>query len=366
MSRLLTSTSKADGYFMPAEWHEHTRTWMLWPERTDTWRLGAKPAQEAYARVAETIAEFEPVTVCASPRQFENASARLTHPQIRVIEMGQDDAWMRDCGPTFLINGQGGLRGVDWRFNAYGGEYNGLYAPWQLDDQVAHKVLALEYCDRYRTSDFVAEGGNMHSDGERTLMVCEEVFLNPGRNPHLTKAQMEQYLKNYTSAEKVLWVPRGIYKDETCGHIDNMAFFVRPAEVVLAWTDDQNDPQYERSAEALAYLTSEKDAKGRSITVHKLPLPTPMYTTAEDIRSIDKSQTAKRRAVGDRLAASYINCYVCNGAIILPAFNDPNDDVAANILRDLLPTHKVMQVESREILLGGGNIHCITQQQPKP
>lgn len=366
MSHLLTSTPKADGYFMPAEWHEHSRTWMHWPERTDTWRLGAKPAQESYARVARAIAEFEPVTVCASSQQFENASAQLEHPQIRVIELNQDDAWMRDNGTTFLIDGHGGLRGVDWRYNAYGGEYNGLYAPWDLDDHVAHKMLSLEHCDRYRTTGFVAEGGNIHTDGEGTLVVCEEVFLNPGRNPHLTKAQMEQYLKDYTNVEKVLWIPRGIYQDETCGHIDNMAFFIRPSEIMLAWPDDESDPQYERSAQALAYLSSEKDAKGRAITVHKLPLPAPMYTTEEDIRGIDKAETAKDRKVGDRLAASYINCYTCNGAIILPAYHDPNDDVAAGILQDLLPSHKVVPVESREILLGGGNIHCITQQQPKP
>ena len=366
MSRLLTGTPKADGYFMPAEWHEHTQTWMHWPERTDTWRLGAKPGQENYVHVAKAIADFEPVTVCASSLQFENASVLLDHPQIRVIELNQNDAWMRDNGTTFLIDGKGGLRGVDWKFNAYGGEFNGLYAPWSTDDKVAHKMLAIERCDRYRTQSFVAEGGNIHSNGEGTLLVCEEVFLSPGRNRDLSRDQMEQYLKDYANAEKVLWVPRGIYEDETCGHIDNMAFFIKPTEIVLAWTDDKSDPQYERSAQALEYLTCETDAKGRSIKVHKLPLPSPMYTTEDDIRGIDSSQTAKERSVGDRLAASYINCYICNGALILPAYGDPNDDVAAGILQDLLPSHKVVQVKSREILLGGGNIHCITQQQPNP
>jgi len=364
MSLILKSTPKEDGYWMPAEWHPHKQTWMHWPERTDTWRLGAKPGQAAYVRVAKAIAEFEPVTVCASTNQFENASAMLSHPNIRVIELCQDDAWIRDSGPTFVINGKGGLRGVDWQFNAYGGMVNGLYFPWDKDDQVAHKVLAIEGCDRYRTEGFVTEGGSIHTDGEGTAMICAEPFLSPGRNPSMSSDQMENYLKDYMNVEKVLWVPRGIYNDETSGHIDNMAFFIRPAEVVLAWTDDKNDPQYERSLEAYEFLTSQTDAKGRSITVSKLPVPSPMHTTAEDSLGLDISDTAKNREPGDRLAGSYINCLICNKGLILPKYGDPNDDVAANIMQDLMPDHKVVQVDSREILLGGGNIHCITQQQP--
>ncbi|MBB6460419.1 agmatine deiminase [Flammeovirga kamogawensis] len=365
MSQLLNTTPKQDGYYMLAEWTMHTRTWMHWPERTDTWRLGAKPGQEAYVRVAKAIAEFEPVTVCASNTQFENASAMLSHPNIRVIELTQDDAWMRDSGPTFLVNGKGGLRGVDWKFNAYGGTFNGLYSPFDHDDQVAHKVLSIENADRYRTEKFVTEGGSIHTDGEGTVMIVEEVFMNPGRNPGLSREEMEEYLKEYLNVEKVLWVPRGIYNDETPGHIDNMAFFIRPAEVVLAWTDDENDPQYDRSLEAYNYLSTTTDAKGRKITVHKLPVPSPMLTSLEDIEGIDVSETAKNRQKGDRLAGSYINCLICNGGIILPKYGDDNDDVAAKILQDLMPDHRVVQVDAREILLGGGNIHCITQQQPK-
>lgn len=366
MSHTLTSTPKADGYWMPAEWHPHKQTWMHWPERTDTWRLGVKPAQIAYARVAKAIAEFEPVTVCASARQLDNARAMLQHPNIRVIELPQDDAWMRDSGPTFVINGKGGLRGIDWKFNAYGGTYNGLYSPWDKDDLVARKILEMEGYDRYRTGDFVMEGGSIHTDGEGTGMICAEPFMCPGRNPTLKREEMEKYLKEYMNVEKVLWVPRGIFNDETGGHIDNMAFFCRPAEVVLAWTEDKNDPQYERSVEAYEYLTSQTDAKGRSITVHKLPIPAPIITTEEDCLGLDCSETAKDRIAGDRLAGSYINCLICNKGLILPAYGDPNDDVAADILQKLMPDHKVVQVDTREILLGGGNIHCITQQEPLP
>ncbi|RKX36439.1 MAG: agmatine deiminase [Verrucomicrobia bacterium] len=366
MSMLLKTKPKEDGYRMPAEWHPHKQTWMLWPERTDTWRLGAKPAQDNYVKVAHAIAEFEPVTVCVSAQQYENASIALSHPRIRVVEMSQNDSWIRDSGPTFLINDEGGLRGVDWAFNAYGGQVDGLYFPWDQDDKVARKVLAIENCDRYRTDGFVLEGGSIHTDGEGTILTTEEVLLSPGRNPSLSKEEIETYLKDYLNAEKVLWIKEGIYKDETNGHIDNMACFVRPAEIVLAWTDDKSDPQYKRSSDAYEYLCSQKDAKGRPIKVHKLPLPKPIMESAEDILGIDHSDTAWDREAGNRAGASYINYLTCNKGIVMPKYGDPNDDAAAKVLQDLMPDHKVVQVPTRQILLGGGNIHCITQHQPLP
>lgn len=366
MSILMHSTPKADGYRMPAEWEKQKLIWMLWPERTDTWRLGAKPAQAQYAKVALAIAEFEPVTVCVSAKQYENASILLEHPRIRVVEMSQDDAWMRDTGPSFLVNDRGGRRGIDWTFNAYGGFYNGLYDPWDMDDMIARKVLATEGYDRYRTEGFVLEGGAIHTDGEGTIMTTEQVLLSPGRNPSMNKQQIEQYLLDYLNGEKVLWVKKGIFNDETNGHIDNMACFIRPGEVVLAWTNDKSDPQYKQSSDAYDYLTSETDAKGRRLRVHKLPLPAPILETEGDTAGLDRSETAHDRPVGNRAGASYINYLTCNNGVVMPLYGDPKDDVAAGILQDLMPDRNVVQVATREILLGGGNIHCITQQQPEP
>lgn len=366
MSQLLNTTPSADGYRMPAEWHPQTRCWMHWPERTDTWRMGAKPAQAAYAEVARAIAEFEPVTVCASPGHFENASAVLSHPNIRVVELSHDDAWMRDTGAIFVVNDKGGLRGIDWEFDAYGGLVDGLYFPWDQDDKVAHKMLAIEHCDRYRSKGFVLEGGAVHTDGEGTILTTDEVMLRPGRNAEFDREANDAFLKDYLNADKVLWVKRGIYLDETKGHIDNMACFVRPGVVVLAWCDDKDDPQYERSQEAYEYLSGQTDARGRPLEVHKLPLPKPMFTTEEDCEGIDISETAEDRPIGTRLGASYINFLICNGGVVMPSFDDPNDDIAAGILQGLMPERKVVQVPGREILLGGGNIHCITMQQPAP
>ena len=181
MPRLLTSTPRADGFRMPAEWAPHIGCWMLWPERSDNWRGGAKPAQHAFAAVAAAIVQGEPVTVCVSPAQYVIARAMLA-PPVRVVEMTSNDSWIRDCGPTFVVNDQGVVRGVDWKFNAWGGLADGLYFPWDQDDLVGEKVIELERDDRY-APDFVLEGGSIDVDGEGSVLATEECLLNPNRNP---------------------------------------------------------------------------------------------------------------------------------------------------------------------------------------
>ena len=271
MKRLVT-TPKIDGFRMPGEFEPHRGTYMIWPERPDNWRLGAKPAQHVFAQVANTIAKYEPITMVVSYEQYANARHMLD-PKVRVVEMSSNDSWMRDCGATFVVNDKGDIRGVDWYFNAWGGLVDGLYFPWDKDDAIAQKMCELEGCDSYRLPDFILEGGSIHVDGEGTVMACAETLLRPesGRNvPNMTKEEIEKTLCDYLGCTKVLWIPEGIYNDETNGHIDNICNFVRPGEVVLAWTDDESDPQYEISKKALEYLESETDAKGRKIIVHKL------------------------------------------------------------------------------------------------
>ena len=207
--RIIGSTPKADGYRMPAEFEPQDGVWMLWPERNDNWRSGAKPAQETFCQVARAIARFEKVTMCVSAGQYQNARARLPE-EIRVVEVSSNDAWVRDCGPTFLVNGQGGLRAVDWTFNAWGGLYDGLYFPWDKDDQVAQKICEMVDVDSYRTEGFVLEGGSIHVDGEGTVMTTEMCLLSPGRNPDLSKAEIEEKLCQYLGCEKVLWLRDGI------------------------------------------------------------------------------------------------------------------------------------------------------------
>lgn len=365
MPHTLTRTPREDGFHMPAEWAPHSQTWMVWPERPDNWRLGGKPAQHAFATVAKAIAEFEPVTVCVSAGQYENARARLDHPDIRLVEITTDDAWVRDTGPTFVINDKGDVRGVDWAFNAWGGFDGGLYAPWQRDDQVASKILEIERCDRYRTEDFVLEGGSIHVDGEGTLITTEECLLNRNRNPHLSREQIERVLGDHLAIDKVIWLPDGLYNDETNGHVDNFCCYVRPGEVLLAWTDDPQDPNYPRCQAAMKVLETERDAKGRALVVHKVPIPGPLYATDEECDAVDKVAGSQERSSSVRLAGSYVNFLIVNGGIVAPRFEDPRDDEARAILERIFPNHRVVMVPGREILLGGGNIHCITQQQPR-
>ncbi len=194
MSKQVNSTPVSDGYRMPGEFEKHEGCWMIWPERTDNWRLGAKPAQKAFVEVATVIAKYEKVTMCVSAAQYENAVDMLPS-NVRVVEMSNDDSWMRDVGPTFVVNSQGDVRGIDWRFNAWGGLVDGLYFPWDQDDKVARKVCQIEGKDYYSLEDFVLEGGSIHVDGEGTAIVTEACLLDESRNPHLTKEEIENHLK---------------------------------------------------------------------------------------------------------------------------------------------------------------------------
>ncbi|KEA63151.1 Agmatine deiminase [Marinobacterium lacunae] len=361
--KTLTGTPAADGFHMPAEWAPQQQIWMLWPERPDNWRLGAKPAQAAFTAVALAIARFELVTVGVSAAQFANACRMLDHPDIRVVEIASNDAWIRDTGPTFITNGSE-VRCVDWEFNAWGGLKSGLYFPWDQDEQVAAKVAMIERCPRYRTEGFVLEGGSIHVDGEGTLLTTEECLLNSNRNPHMKREQIEHQLEQYLGISKTIWLPEGLFSDETDGHVDNFCCFVRPGEVALAWTDDEADPNFPRCRSALARLDAARDAAGRQLIVHKMPIPGPLYASADECAGVDHNDSSQPRDPSIRLAGSYINYLLVNGGVIMPQFDDPADRAAMELMQALYPEREVVSVPGREILLGGGNIHCITQQQP--
>jgi agmatine deiminase len=362
MSFLLNSTPRKDGFRMPGEFEIHQGTWMLWPERPDNWRLGAKPAQKAFAAVATAIARFEPVTMGVSQAQYSNARNMLPG-SIRLVEMSNNDAWIRDTGPTFVSNGTE-IRAVDWDFNAWGGLKGGLYFPWDLDDMVARKVAEIERVDRYK-APIVLEGGSIHVDGEGTVLTTQECLLNENRNPGKSKGEIESTLSDYLNVSEFIWLNRGIFNDETNGHIDNICCFIQPGVVALAWTDDRSDPQYEISQENLEILSTAKDAKGRKLEIHKIHLPNPVLITQEESEGVDVYNGTLPREEGDRLAASYINFFFSNGGAVVPMFNDPHDAPALEQLEKLMPDRKVVGVFAREILLGGGNIHCVTQQQPQ-
>jgi agmatine deiminase len=363
MTHTLSRDPRRDGYRMPAEFEPHDGCWMLWPERPDNWRLGGKPAQQAFVAVAAAIAGSERVSVGVSAGQFANAR-RLLPPQVRVVEISSNDAWMRDVGPTFVVNGRGGVRGVDWIFNAWGGLDGGLYFPWDKDDAVAQKVLEIEGRDRYR-APFVLEGGAIHVDGQGTLLTTEECLLNRNRNPHLTRDDIERLLARYLGIETVVWLGRGVHLDETDGHVDNLCAFTRPGEIVLTWTDDRRDPQYEISRDAYERLMQARDARGRRFKVHKIVQPGPLQMTKAEAEGVDAAEGTQPRQAGARLAASYVNFYIGTRRVVVPLLDAKRDGAALRKLKTLFPRREVVGVPGREILLGGGNIHCITQQVPR-
>jgi agmatine deiminase len=360
---VIDSTPRADGFHMPAEWEPHAGTWMLWPQRSDNWRDGAKPAQRVWVEVANAIARFEPVTVGVNADQWENARAMLP-AAVRVVEMSNNDSWMRDIGPTFVVDGRGGVRLVHWQFNAWGGLVDGLYFPWDKDQLVPRKIAEIEGIGRYQ-APLVLEGGSFHTDGEGTLITTEECLLSEGRNLDLSREQIEAYLVGYLGIEKVIWLKRGIDPEETNGHVDDVACFVRPGVVLAGHVDDEDDWRHEVLAENLEILRSATDAKGRALEVHTIPMPSPMPYTAEEVAGVDAVEGTIPREAGDEAAASYINFYLCNGGLILPVFGDVHDADAVETLRRLFPGREVVTFPGREIVLGGGNVHCITQQQPK-
>ena len=356
-------------FTMPAEYAPHRATLMIWPVRPGSWGKDPRAAQQAFVRVMEAITRSEALYLLAGPNHYEEARAATAHlPRVTVLAIDSDDAWARDVGPTFVRNSAGELRGISWSFNAWGGTVDGLYADWQKDDAVAQSFCAAIGLPCADAAPFVLEGGSIHSDGEGTLLVTESCLLSAGRNPQMSRAQIEQTLCAWLGAKKVLWLPRGIDQDETNEHVDNVCAFVAPATVVLAWTDHPDDPQYALSRADLAYLQSVTDARGRPLQVHKLPIPDhPILCDEADCEAYAFAPGETVRTPGERLAASYVNFYFTNDAVLVPQFGGDNagsDARACRILAGLCPGRRVIGLPAREILQGGGNIHCITQQIP--
>jgi agmatine deiminase len=211
----------------------------------------------------------------------------------------------------------------------------------------------------------VNEGGAIHVDGEGTALVTEECLLNANRNPGLSRQDIERALREYLGVRQLIWLGRGVVNDETGGHVDNLACFVRPGEVCLTWTERRRDPQYAISLDAWERLRAARDARGRPLKVSRLPMPGPLKLTAREAAGLVPREGTKARIAGERLAASYVNFYIANGGIVMPLLDPRTDRLAAQRLKRLFPARRIVGVAAREILLGGGNIHCITQQIPR-
>jgi len=335
-------TPKKLGYRMPAEWELHAGCWMAWPCRKETWELiGIEKAREAYAKVAHAISQYEPVTLLVSPED-EVSVALLCDESIHRVLLPMNDSWTRDTGPTFLVNEKGNLGGVNWQHNAWGKNY----LDYALDNAIATEILNREGAPIF-DAPFVMEGGAFHVDGEGTILTTKECLLHENRNPHLSQEEIETLLCDYVGGEKVIWLERGLVGDETNGHVDEVACFIAPGEVLCLMTEDKKDENYFLLKENYELLNNSTDAKGRSLIVHTVEAPPPIYLK------------------GSRLVLSYINFYFANGGIVMPAFGEKEyDEKAYRQFQTLFPSRRITQVHALDIFTGGGGIHCITQQQP--
>ncbi|AFQ45006.1 agmatine deiminase family protein [Desulfosporosinus meridiei] len=334
-------------YKMPPEWSEHARTFISWPIKTSMCYPEEYDAVcEGYSEIIRAISEFEPVTVLVNANDYRSVSGKLGSKRVEILSVEHNDAWLRDNGPTFVISEDGDIAGVNWRFNAWGEKY----APWDLDDLLAAKVLnhlGLKQFD----APLVMEGGSFHVDGEGTLLTTEQCLLNANRNPHLTKDQIEAELMKYLNIRKVIWLKRGLDGDETDGHIDNLACFAAPGKILLQVCEDPLDDNYEITQENLAILQKEIDAQGRKLEIIPIQQPPKRYD------SVSKT----------RLTLSYLNFYFVNEGIILPVFGgeaNRTDELAVEVLNKAFPQRRIRRVNGMGIIREGGNVHCTTQQMP--
>ncbi|HZT20162.1 MAG TPA: agmatine deiminase family protein [Dongiaceae bacterium] len=330
-----------DGFSLPGAWVTHARCWLAWPTRAETWGEHLDAARETYSEVAKAIARFEPVTFIAKPKNVAEVSLS-TGAGVATFSMPHDDSFLYDMGPSFVVDAQGNVAGVDWLWNAWGGSY----PDHERDAAVAEKLLEHLGMRRY-LAPLVLEGGAIEGDGEGTLLASEPVLLNPNRNPNLGRAEIERHLEGFLGVRKIIWLAGGLAGDPAGGLIDNAVCYARPGVVLALTTSDTADPNYAALQDNLQRLRSATDAQGRSLEV--IEIEQPRSSLAED---------------GRRLPLSYTSLYLANGAAIVPAFEDPQDSKAYEVLLKVFAGREVVQLPARELGYGGAGLRAIAVGQP--
>ncbi len=335
---------KNKNYRYPAEWEKHQATWLNWPCNLETWTKKDLPKVcHEYLLFIKEIAKGEEVHINVNSfhdDMFIMSELTLLEANIENIHIhhfGTNDAWMRDCGPEFIIDTEKQEKRIlDWKYNAWGEKY----PPFDKDDAISLKIA------RYRnisseTIDFVLEGGSIDTNGEGIILTTTSCLLHPNRNPNYTKEEIERLLKDKYNLHKVIWLGNGIEGDDTDGHVDDITRFVNKNTVLTVVCEDENDPNYLPLQQNLALLKKE------GLQVIELPMP-----------------KKKLFFEGERLPASYANFYICNSAVIVPTFEDENDSKALKIIQECFPDRKVIGIDSQHIIIGLGSFHCLSKQEP--
>lgn len=338
------------GYRMPAEWEPHAATWMSWPHKEESWPGRFETIPGVFARIVGQLCTSEPVHINVNDDEMDRAVKELLRrygvdlQKVHTHPIPTNDAWCRDHGPVFLVrgrNGVGDLAVVDWQFNSWGGKY----PPYDLDDEVPSRIAELLGIPCFYPR-IVMEGGALDVSGAGVLLTTESCLLNPNRNPHLNKSEIESYLREYLGASSIAWLGDGIAGDDTDGHIDDLARFVDPETIVTAWEEDPADENHRALAENLRRLESMRDQRGRPFRIVKLQMPPALFYQ------------------GQRLPCSYANFYIANRVVLVPTFHCDTDAVALNRLSQLFPGRTAVGIDCRDLVWGLGALHCVTQQQP--
>ncbi len=338
---------------MPAEWEPHAATWLAWPhERTD-WPGKFAPIPWVYGDIVRRLARVERVRILIGSAREEESARRILKKSgvelgaVEFFRVPTNRGWTRDFGPIFIKKEDAGIALTDWRFNAWA-----KYDDWKNDNAATSRLIpklklpAWEPASRGRP--VVLEGGSIEVNGRGALLTTEECLLSPvqARNPGFGRSDLEAILRDYLGATEILWLGNGIAGDDTHGHVDDLARFVNPETVVTVVEADPSDANYEPLRDNLARLRTMKDQDGKPLRVETLPMPQPVYFD------------------GQRLPASYANFYIANRLVLVPTFNDANDRVALNTLAKLFPDREIVGIACRDLVLGLGTLHCMTQQQP--
>jgi len=342
-------TPKDKNYIMPAEWEQHKCCWMQWPHdnpefnsyaEVPTWsHFDIEKGRIAWSNVANAISNFEQVKMIVHPNNIVNSS-KLLNEKVEILSFVNDDAWARDSGAIFLLNKEKKLGGVDWEFNGWG-----KFSPYDSDNKIA-KFMIEEAKATYFKNDMILEGGSIHTDGEGTLLTTEQCLLNKNRNPELSKEQIEKNLKDYLGVNKIIWLKNGT-DEGTDGHVDNIACFVAPGKILALSCLDKHDSFYDQINENLEILKTSVDSRGRTLEI------------------IELEMSYKRLIPNDNEPSSYINFYIANKGVVMPSFDDEKADKnAQKIVQKTFPDRKIIVINGIDISMGGGNVHCITQQQP--
>lgn len=341
------ATPASLGFSMPAEWEPHEATWLTWPGNLITWPDGRlEIVERSYLQMMEALLPHEKVRlIVRGPAEREKVEKGLKNsgPLIRNVvfyEKPAVDSWIRDYGPTYLKGKDGTKAWCKWRFNAWGGKYEDLFP----DNELFQDSSMVSY--RCFPKDIVLEGGSIEVDGAGTCLTSEQCLLNPNRNPHLSRKEIEKILCDYLGVQQILWLKEGVAGDDTDGHIDDIARFAAPNVIVAVTEDNPGDPNHAVLKENWELLKGMRNLKGGKWDLVKLPMPSPIIVEDEP------------------LPASYANFYIANKTVLLPVFDDPKDNEAVSIVKDLFPGRNVVSVPCREVVYGMGTVHCLSQQEP--